>query len=173
LAGNSPHQAVRNFIEPLNRAVSCVTKSVLVTTGSDPANQRHAVVLNNGNPVALRSNPALLLTLLMHYKVTEAQGQLGPWKVSTVAYLYSVQDKQGHEFFSYHWHPTSTPQYDFPHLHAHSGILAKIHLPTRRISLEEILRLVITQLNVKPLKREWEKVLRDTQQAHQKFRTWD
>jgi hypothetical protein len=146
---------------------------VLVTTGSDPANQRHAAVLNNGNPVALRSNPALLLTILMHYKVTEAQGQLGPWKVSTVAYLYSVQDKQGHELFSYHWHPTSTPQYDYPHLHVHSGILAKLHLPTRRISLEEILRLVITQLNVKPIKREWEKVLREIQQAHQKFRTWD
>lgn len=108
----------------------------------------------------------------MHYKVVEAQGQLGPWKVSTAAYIYAIQDKQGHEIFAYHWHPTSTPQYDYPHLHVHSGILAKIHLPTRRISLEEILQLLITQLNVKPLKKEWEKVLRETQEAHQKFRTW-
>ena len=171
--GKTPYQAVRNFLEPLNRALSCVTKAVLVASGSDPSNQRHAVVLNNGNPVSLRSNPLLLLTVLMHYKVVQAQGQLGPWKVSTVGYIYAIQDKQGHESFAYHWHPTSTPQYDYPHLHVHSGILAKIHLPTRRISLEEMLRLVITQLNVKPLKKEWEKVLRETRQAHQKFRTWD
>jgi hypothetical protein len=171
--GKSPYQAVRNFIEPLNRDLSCVTKAVLVASGSDPANQRHAVVLNNGNPVSLRSNPPLWLTVLMHYKVVPAQGQFGPWKVSTAAYIYSIQDKQGHELLAYHWHPTSTPQYDYPHLHVHSGVLAKLHLPTRPISLEEALRLLITQLNVKPFKKEWEKVLRETQEAHQKFQTWD
>ena len=77
--GKSPYQAVRDFIEPLNRALSCVTKAVLVASGSDPANQRHAVVLNNGNPVSLRSNPPLWLTVLMHYKVVPSVGFSGVW----------------------------------------------------------------------------------------------
>ena len=176
MAGKTPHQAVRNFIEPLNRALSCVTKAILVASGYDPADKPHAVALNNGNPVSLRVKPPLFFTVLIQYKIVEAKGELGPWKVSTVAYIYAVQDKQRRELFAYHWHPQETPQYHYPHLHIGGGIAGgffeKLHLPTRRISLEEVLRLLITQLKVKPLKRDWEKVLRETQEAHERFRTW-
>jgi hypothetical protein len=112
---------------------------------------------------------------MIHYKVVEAEGNLGPWKVSTAAYFYSVQDYRQNELLAYHWHPRSTPEHPEPHLHIYGqvpSVLLKLHMPTRRITLEEFLRFLITELKVKPLRSDWERILREAQAAHEKFRTW-
>ena len=176
MAGKSPHQAVRNFVEPINRALSCITKSVAVASGHDPVQERHALALNQGEPVRLRGNPPFLFTAIVHYQIFEAKGDLGPWKVSTMAYYYGVQDRKGQELLAYHWHPRSTPQHSDPHLHVYegagAGIITKLHLPTRGVSLEELLRFLITELKVIPIKRDWEEILRATRAVHEQFRSW-
>jgi hypothetical protein len=111
----------------------------------------------------------------MLYGVTEVKGERGPWKVSTVAYYYALHDKQQSEILSYHWHPKT--EHQDPHLHLQSGSkvmdsLRGIHLPTGRVTLEEVLRLLIEELRVKPLRMDWRKVLKSTQLQHERFRSW-
>jgi hypothetical protein len=175
LPGKNPYRAVRNFIRPLNRALSCVTKAVVIGSGHDPANERHALVLNNGDPVSLQSNPRLFLSVAMHYRVVR-RVQQRDWKVSTVAYMYGIQNKDEEELLAYHWHPRTTPDHAEPHLHfyesAGTAVFAKLHLPTNRVSLEAILRFLVVELKVKPLKNDWVKILGETQKAHEMFRTW-
>jgi len=174
LAGKTSHQAVDSFLGPIRQALSCITKSFVVS-GYDPNNQRpHALTINNSDPVKLASTPTLYLTVQMQYRVVETAGERGPWKVTTAGYNYSVQDRLEKELFAYHWHPWLKPS--FPHIHVcpASGVnnLRKIHLPTARISIEEVLQLLIEQFKVKPIRQDWEKVLKRTKAAYEKYQTW-
>ncbi len=112
----------------------------------------------------------------MHYRVTQAAGVQGPWKVSTAAYLYTLYDKDKHELLAFHWHPEMAGE-KTPHLHLYGassimGMLAKVHFPTGRISLEQFLRFLIVELKVRPNRNDWESVLRQTQKKHEQFRSW-
>jgi hypothetical protein len=146
---------------------------VLVASGSD-LNKVESLTLNRGTPSKLRSRPSVYLTVKMLYRVTEDEGERGPWKVKTAGYNYSIQDGSEKEILAYHWHPATKPSY--PHLHVcpASGVnlLRKIHLPTARISVEDVLQLLIEQFKVKPIRHDWEKVIKKTKAAYEKFRTW-
>ena len=152
-----------------------MTHDILVVSGSD-LNKVESLALNRGSPSRLRSNPPLYITAKMLYRVTKAEGVRGPWKVSTSAYYYALHDEKQQELLSFHWHPHAEERKD-PHLHIHAAsniadFLAKVHLPTGRIALEQFLRFLIAELKVKPLRNDWETILRQTQTAHEKFRTW-
>src|SRR5262249_4659329 len=98
----------------------------------------------------------------MHYRLIK-HAHRREWKVSTVAYMYGIQDENKVELLAYHWHPRTTPQHGYPHPHLYEGtsarVLSKLHVPTRRISLEELVRFLITEMKVAPLKDDWEKIL--------------
>jgi hypothetical protein len=48
----------------------------------------------------------------------------------------------------------------------------KAHFPTGRLAFEDVLRLVITQFGVIPLRDDWETMLERTQAAFEDWRTW-
>jgi hypothetical protein len=152
-----------------------VTRDVLVASGSD-LNRIESLTLNKGIPSRLKSNPPLYLTVKMLYRVTEAKGERGPWRVSTAAYYYALHDSKRRELLAFHWHPDSEGRKD-PHLHIYDAaniirLLAKVHLPTGRIALEDFLRFLIQELKVKPIRADWEQVFRGTQAAYEQFRSW-
>ena len=174
MAGKTPRQAVENFLAPIRQAVSCITHSFVIS-GFDPDNSRPQVLtINNGDPVKLISTPTFYLTVQMQYRVVEAKGERGPWKVTTAGYNYSVQDRLEKELFAYHWHPWMQPTYPHLHLCPASGvnILRKIHLPTARISIEDVLQLLIAQFKVKPIRHDWKRVLKKSKGVYEKSRTW-
>lgn len=55
---------------------------------------------------------------------------------------------------------------------AHAPELARAHLPTGRVSIEEVLRMAITKLGVEPLREDGKEFLDRTQQAYEAWRTW-
>lgn len=174
LAGKTPHQAVKNCLDPLSLAASCVTRDVLVASGSD-VDKLESLAINRGSPSRLRGR-RLYLTVKMLYRVTEADGERGPWKVSTAAYFYALHDERQREIIAFHWHPETENQKE-PHLHVYPAsnimtLLAKVHLPTGRITLEQFLRFLIIELDVKPLRNDWERVLAGTERRHLQYRTW-
>jgi hypothetical protein len=63
--------------------------------------------------------------------------------------------------FAWHWHPTRTPQKPYPHLHVRSehrllGLALKnLHMPTGRVSFEEVVRFLIDELRVVPTRTDW------------------
>ena len=176
MAGKSPHEAVENYLRPLRRALSCVTKAGLQITGRHPG-PKHSLTLGGGPPVPLRGG--LALTVEQRYEVVQAEGERGPWKVSTLAYIYALDDAEsGHEVIAYHWHPDGRSSEARPHLHLGAGAgvtrsaLGDAHLPTNRVALEDVVRLAITDLGVEPLRVDWRDVLWESQIDFETWGTW-
>jgi hypothetical protein len=183
MAGRTAAEAVNNFLTPLQHALSCVTLEVPSVGGGyhvSPMSDPPQVLLFQNNPVILGHDKRFALKLIQQYRVVEGEGERGPWKVSTVAYYYTLEipGPARQEVLGYHWHPQERNAITYPHLHLYQGAgvlqhnLLKAHLPTARIAIEDLLRFVITQLGVLPLRKDWEVILAETQDAFQQWRMW-
>ena len=113
----------------------------------------------------------LLLDLRHQYTIVpdETVHPAAAWRVSTRAYEYRLLDSQSTELLVYHWQPNSIaggPKH--PHLHVSARISAQTafatwqpfpldsrHLPTGRVSLEAIIRLLIAEFGIAYRHRNW------------------
>ena len=179
MAGRTPAEAVQNFVEPIQLALSCVTRAVVdVSGGYYTRSEPHALVLNRGEPSQLTGATRIWLSAILHYRIVEFQGPAGPWKVSVAGYLYGLQDSEESEIIAYHWHPAARSSVTAPHAHLGPGAqarrtdLARAHLPTGRIAIEDVIRLSIVSFGVYPLREDWSEVLDRTQEAFEEWRTW-
>lgn len=178
MAGKSPRQAVDRFLTFLQHSLSCVTPAVIVTSGDYAVEGGpYALTVGQEGKCRLKSDHRLTLDIRMQYRIVEASGDRGPYKVTITAYIYTLEDQKGHEIFSYQWHPADH-RIDFPHLHLGHGAqvrhpgFEKAHLPTGRVSLEEVLRLLIMDFAVRPLRKDWSAVLSENQARFATYRTW-
>lgn len=183
MAGRTPHEAVQNFLQPLSLALSCVTRDVLNNSPGrgrrwDPNGGPYKAVLADGGPVKLAGGSGLTLSVIHHFRIVESEGDRGPWKVSSAAYFYTLEDEAGREVVAYHWHPAQRSRVTAPHMHLGAGAGAlrdefhRAHLPTGRVSLEDVLRLAISEFAVKPLRPDWETILDDALRAFKAWRSW-
>lgn len=152
-----------------------MTRDIFVASGSD-VNTVESLTLNRGTPSRLRSTRPLYITVKLLYRVTKATGDKGPWTVSTAAYYYALHGTKERELLAFHWHPEAEGPKD-PHLHIYApsnvvDFLVKVHLPTGRIALEQFLMFLILEMKVKPHRPDWERVLKLTKGAYEKFRSW-
>jgi len=171
MAGRKPAEAVENFLEPLRRAVSRFTKTVIsVSPGYDPKGNPHTLWLGNAtDPVPIGRDRRFQILLSQQYEIIPFEGERGPWKVRTLAYNYSLYEGEG-VILGYHCHPSDRVPY--PHAHIYCSELPRHHLPTGRVSVEQILRMTATEFGVDPLNRDWEAVLAETQAAFETWQTW-
>lgn len=93
--------------------------------------------------------------------------------------MYGILDRSGRELFAYHWHPTGVSAIRTPHFHASSMssavspvnsnatglVMSRVHFPTHRIELPELVRFLITELGVKPRRQDWAAVLARIEQT--------
>lgn len=152
MAGRTPHDAFQNFIQPLQRSLSCVTGTVLFVRegGYHPRDEPYALTI--GAPVRIGGphGTHFGLSVDQQYRLVEYEGPRGPWKVSTIAYEYALlTDVDGDEIVAYHWHPRGRSPITTPHLHVAAGAgvarrdVRDAHLPTGRIALEgALIRLI-------------------------------
>jgi hypothetical protein len=140
--------------------------------------QEHALVSDAGEPVRLSTDQDLSLTYLFRYRIVRAEGERGPWRVTTAAYYHALEDGASREIIAYHWHPGQGSAFDFPHLHMGVGIGASLgevhkhHIPTERIAFEDVLRFAVRDLGARPARDDWEEILDETQAAFEVWRTW-
>jgi len=99
--------------------------------------------------------------------------------VSTTAYRYHLLDDSGAEMIGWHWHPDSLgdPRLrGHPHLHVPAGSIdRRIHVPTGRVSIESVLRLLLIDLAVpaRPAHiTDFAKVLDDCERPFIEHRRW-
>jgi hypothetical protein len=197
LSGNRrPAAAVREFKSWLSKAVSCVTSDILVVSPGAfdfPPDETkvHTVSLKN-DPVLLDGDGELFLSVLHNFTVSREEGRKR-WRVHTAAYEYGIRDIHNREVILYHWHPQPHNRIRFPHLHVEAGTVAAeslqrgnlspdhnalrsdlqdCHLPTRRIALEDVLRMLIEQLKVEPVKTDWDRALNDARSSFSRTRNW-
>lgn len=120
---------------------------------------------------------SLWFSVSMQYVIVEADGDRGPYKVKMTSYRYGIDDENGDEVLSYDWHPHTGMSAPHLHLHVRTSILSigdfnKKHLPTGRVAFEQVLRLTVDEFGVRPIKRNWEKILSHAQGNFEKWRTW-
>ena len=180
MPGRTPHEAVEAFLNPLRDTLSCVVKAKITLSegGYNASGRVHGLTLNRDGAVKLKGPQQLLLRVQMHYEiipVTDA-GQ-DPWRVTTHAYNYEVQNSSGEGVLSYHWHPSGKVK--GPHIHLGHTQLAKdvvlhnkLHLPTARLSLEGVVRHCIEEFQVEPLCEDWDRVLATRQADFEAYRKW-
>jgi hypothetical protein len=121
----------------------------------------------------------LSLGLAQYSRIVETDDQArGPWKVRTAGYQYELL-RGADEFLRFEWHPDSRSHATFPDLHVGgaacqdgASLLSRTHLPTGRITLEQIVRLAIEELDVHPLRGDWQEILAASDEAFRQWRTW-
>lgn len=90
--------------------------------------------------------------------------------VLVTGYNYTIEHPSEGEVVSFQWHPGGEAGIDFPHVHigpamsrhdsvVRAGEAHKIHLPTGEVSLANVLRLAISELEVEPRRDDWEAIL--------------
>ncbi len=101
----------------------------------------------------------------MFYRVGSDFKGRGLWEAAVAAYSYLLNDRDHKEILAYHWHPDTRNSVDFPHMHLGAGTgmarreLFRAHLPTGRITLEDMVRLTIIEFGVQPYRDDWREVL--------------
>lgn len=101
----------------------------------------------------------------------------GEYKTRTREYIYHVFDDSG-PVIEWHWHPLRQPL--FAHVHclfpgatsAWGLTTSKLHIATGRVAFEDVVRFLITELNVVPRQLDWESVLNEAMEAFLEWRTW-
>jgi hypothetical protein len=144
----------------------------------------HGLQLNRGRSVPLADTvPAVALRLRQLFRVEEilesARGER--YRVSVTGYDYALlHSDTGAELLAFHWHRESSEGrlqlVTFPHLHIDSSVLSeqaltKLHIPTGRIAIEDVLRLAIRDFKARTLDRNWEKRLQETSTEFERART--
>ena len=166
MRGRTSAEAVNGYVDSANRVVSCVTSSVVsVGGGYHPAATPLILALNNGHPVELGGPSQFRLQLQQTYRIMEPVARDGLWDIMVTSYAYAVLDSEQREVLVYHWHPRSNSPVVMPHLHLERGALVgrpevrDAHLPTGTISIALLLRLLIEDLLVEPIRKDWESIL--------------
>lgn len=95
------------------------------------------------------------------------------YRAEAGAYYVTVLDPDGREILAYHWHPEGSDRITYPHLHVSSDLneiqlgrgggalsLADLHIATGFVQLRDVVRFLIEELDVTPLRTDWREVLR-------------
>ena len=180
MAGKLEYEAVQRFRESLQRTLSCIVRGAYVDVkgGYYPSPNPHPLTLMDGLPVELGSGTEFSIRVSQQYRLIEAPSATRPWRVTTVAYHYTLQEAEGAEILSYQWHPGVPNSVSFPHLHIRRAAgpggeeLQRAHLPTGRVALENFVRLLIVDFGVPPEKDNWEDELAKSLAEFEEDRSW-
>jgi hypothetical protein len=130
-------------------------------------------------PVELGGGLGLSIKVFQQYRVIEKPAAYEPWQVSTAAYYYTLLESDTEaEILSYQWHPSVPNSVTFPHLHlGHGAGIGRpefygAHLPTGRVTLEDVVRLLIEHFGIPPARDDWEDALAMSRAEFDADRTW-
>ena len=166
MPGRTPAEAVGEYVDAIQRAVSCITDAVVgVGGGYYVSDSPHILTLNERRPVRLRRMPDVWLAFRKYYRIVESEIRHAPWTVEEEGYEYSIMDADRREVLAYHWHPMGRSSFITQHLHiGHGAMLGRdelqtAHLPTGRVSLADTIRLLIRDFGATPRRPDWESIL--------------
>ena len=162
----------------LQDALSCVSHAIwYVAPRYRGAADEMALLLSEDRP-RLRTADGLHVFFsagqYFHFSEDDRPGR--EWWVEEDGYAYSIYvgADPAQELLSWHWHPDSRPG---THLHAIAahrsfGPVDKLHLPTGRVAFEAVVRFLIEDLGVTPIRQEWDSILSGAEERVRTFRRW-
>lgn len=176
------HAARQRYTRILQRSLSCLTKSVWYFGTNDEGKSALAV---SSDPITLRRNgdrPRLYLSAGQLFEIIPDPREefAGEFKSQTLAYIYSLRTTAAaeDELVAWHWHPLTTPERPGPHVHVrvdHPALghpLPELHIPSGRVSFEDIVVFLVDDLDVRAARNDWREIVNESQERFRRFRTW-
>jgi hypothetical protein len=117
------------------------------------------------DPTLLRaaSGERLYLSAGQHCRIVADAEHPARWRMQVEGYVYSVRytPEATGECFAWHWHPGTRPDFHMHlmALHAAAGDLSRFHVPAGPISFATVVRFLIAELEVRPLRPDWTETL--------------
>jgi hypothetical protein len=174
LTGARPERALRALIDQLRPVVACVTAQPLLALRDRRAATTGQIVFSPESPRlrATHRQHTLLFSARLDYAIGSDDDSPRRFDVRTVSYTYRVLDREDNEIVAYHWHPDGVSSVRHPHLHLSNQIrpidlgrnqtplpLADYHLATGVVPLAHLVRMLIEEFGVEPLRDDWDEVL--------------
>jgi hypothetical protein len=176
--GRNPAEAIANYIRPLQQSLSCFTRAVIRPSGYDPEILL-AATFNQPNIELLTKHDEVLRLSFIHTFSVIKPLLLGSFKVRTRSYLYIIEDDAHREIVGFHWHPETTPEIPFPHLHIYEGAgaairqeIRNIHFRTDQTAFEEFALMLVDYFDVVPERSDAAEVLRNNLRRFKEQRSW-
>lgn len=185
LKGSTPAEAFTKFRDHLNLLLNNTVcdAPLIVITSKEHRNRAYVSFRQGGSPTAARlRSGGWYLYLGQNLEVVQEQDKR--WRLRTLAYSYRIQRGPGeNDPWVFRFEYISRELQSFPHprhhlhlpatLHVPGTIreidLAKVHVPTGWVTVEELVRFLIHGLKVKSRKTNWDKLCRESEE---KFREW-
>ena len=174
----NPREARDRYLRFLQGPLSCISPGVLIPTPRYRGNRDELALTHNPDllPLKQRAGGHIYFSAGQYFQFIPDDRFEGEWKVRTDGYAYRVTltDDPSSELISWHWHPDSRPG---THLHviaAHAqyGAIDKMHIPTGRVALEEVVLFLIEDLDVEPRREDWRDVLASSYERFRTYSTW-
>lgn len=168
--------ALARYVEVLQSSLKVVTKAIWTADVDRGRLGPHTLRLSE-NPLRLaRATGDPIYLGASHRFEFERSGRFpGEWRVHSLQYIYTLGygNRLDDAFVAWHWHPDKRTEC---HMHVYAehedaGSLGHMHLPTRRVSFEEVLRFAIADLGVRASDN-WERVLADSQSLFDEYGSW-
>jgi hypothetical protein len=175
VAAKNPSEADRNFAYYFRESLSVVTSAHLLASRDG---ERRILLYEPPVKLERKSGDPLHLAVTQTYKIVSTAGG---YKAQSTGYTYELYAGASDELKSileFHWHPETTHNLRWPHLHLNAdgpdGNLRRKHFPTARTAIEDFLRLLIRDFEVKPRlsHSEWKEILTRNKSAFANSATW-
>lgn len=172
MAGRTRKEAADNFVTFLDETISCVTAERLMAF--QQSDKKYRVFSHPPFSFNTRSGARLSLSILQVFTLGPSPEDNREFKVKTREYSYRVAQRNAdeeREILSYHWHPLES---DLRHPHLHVACVPRVHFPTSRVCLEDVVEMLIRYYGVRPrlLHSEWTAILDKNKAAFEKHATW-
>ena len=175
MPGRNADEAFRSFLGPLERSLRCLTLTERFVARRPGI--RTVVTFPSGVPIGL-SNGHVKSDFYFVMSLETVPHDDRQFRMSTRHYIYEVHEvspEMGRQqIVRWHWHPESRSRVKTPHLHLPAGApySQSVHVPTGRITFEDVVRFLIEELGVRPAHDDWSDVLNEQRDLHVAHRTW-
>ena len=180
----------KGFRQTIEQVLHCISPDGLFVASGMPTLHGNSRVLNFLTE-RVRLNTATDERLYLYIEHTYVIDENSPSEplVKTLGYIYTVYDRDEQRILGFHYHPQGRDEapVKMPHLHVYYNVdiggqyLPKLHLPTSRVPLEDVVELLIVGFKVEPQSGyeheeqgeiRWRKVLREARDIFVRDRHW-
>jgi hypothetical protein len=177
LPGRTPRDAVEAYARPIQETLSCLTGAILGYAGGSYASSTAHTLCFRNHPVGRLYGTELGLFFSQQYSVIQQSSGEQEWKVQTRGYMYRLDDENGKEIFSYHWHPDHDyPRHPHMHLKSGSGVsrreLWRTHMPTGRVAVESLALYLIDEFGVQSKHEDSRERISRNLEIFERYRSW-
>ena len=168
-------EALRAEFDAFSAALSCVSQARPITTKLShlKTGANYSITASSLTPIRLHSaNGYCLRALQIVRPVADARNRFSHIERQSYFYEISIDGNNLQELIAFHWDrepPGSTGRSD-PHLHVGPAVLRKgssftiddfhkLHIPSSHIRFPSVIRFLIEELGVEPLRSNWDEIL--------------